>query len=45
MLPNMSFGAMLAFIAVALPYYTTINNTSGIYMDDEMSSWFGKILR
>ena len=45
MLPNMSFGALLAFIAVALPYYTTVNNASGIYMDDEMSSWFGKILR
>jgi len=40
MLPNMSFGAMLAFIAVALPYYMDKNNTSGIYMDDNLSSWF-----
>lgn len=40
MLPNMSFGAMLAFISVSLPYYTDINNTSGIYMDDNLSSWF-----
>lgn len=40
MLPNMSFGAMLAFISISLPFYTDINNNSSIYMDDERSSWF-----
>jgi len=40
MLPSLSFGSMLAYVSVSLPYYTTINNGSNIYMDDEQSSWF-----
>eukprot|EP00088_Acartia_fossae_P060781 TRINITY_DN7286_c0_g1_i8.p1 TRINITY_DN7286_c0_g1~~TRINITY_DN7286_c0_g1_i8.p1 ORF type:complete len:513 (+),score=26.55 TRINITY_DN7286_c0_g1_i8:35-1573(+) len=40
MLTNLCYGAMMAYIAVALPYYTDINNKSGIFMEHEASSWF-----
>jgi len=40
MLPSLSFGSMLAYVSVSLPYYTNIRNDSNIYMDDEQSSWF-----
>ena len=43
-LPGFTHGAALAYYPVSLPKFTDPNNESGIFMDDEKASWFGKKL-
>ena len=43
-LPGLTHGAALAYYPVSLPKFTDPNNESGIFMDDEKTSWFGKKL-
>lgn len=40
MLPGVTYGAMLSYIALALPFFTSPNNTTQIFMDQDQSSWF-----
>jgi len=43
MLPGITYGATLSYIAVALPFFMNPLNQSGIVLDVEESSWFASL--